>query len=286
MSVQAITWALDQRVRSATHKAVLLVLANRMDPTGFGWPSQKRVAKEANCCERTARKVIRDLEEDGILLRDERRRKDGSFTTDSVQFAMPLPPAADIADGPAADLTDGKSCRRQDTTAPAANPAGLTTFEPNTKNRKKVKATQAPPPNLPEAIASYDQAAERRGWVRLKAFTEDRRAKARDAWRRIGGADGWHALIAEAERQSFLGGANDRGWRMDFDFFISKRGATHIIEGKYLTPDERKASGNSPDDIAARRIIAAKKHGHWPADKWGEPPAEVLPFLKAQGART
>lgn len=278
MSVQAITWALQQRVRSATHKAVLLVLANRMDPTGFGWPSQKLVAKESQCCERTVRTVLKDLEEDGVLVRSDRRRKDGSYTSDTVQFAMPMDPAANVAGGdPAANPASGKSCQRQDTTAPAANPAGLTSFEPNTKNPKKVVAKASPPPNLPEALASYNEAAERCGWVQMREFTENRRIAARAAWKRLGGQQGWHHLIAAAERQSFLGGNNDRQWRLDFDFILKPGNAAKILEGKYLTASERAAEPDSAE--RKRRLWVFETYGEWRPD-WGPRPD------KSQGAST
>lgn len=272
MSVQAITWALQQRVRSATHKAVLLVLANRMDPTGFGWPSQKLVAREAQCSDRTVRRVLLDLETDGTLIRNDRRRKNGSYSTDSVQFAMPLNPADNLATGdPADNLTSGQSDQRPDTTAPADRLSGPTTFEPNTKNRKSVGGE--PPPNLPEALASYNEAAHACGWVRCVEFTEDRRAKARALWRKLGGKEGWARLIAEARRQGFLGGANDRAWRMDFDFLVSPSKAARILEGKYLTAEERKATPITDTDARTERERVYRETGRWnPA--WGERPHE------------
>jgi hypothetical protein len=181
---------------------------------------------------------------------------------------MPLAPEDNLADGgPADNLTSGQSDQRPNTTEPAANLSYPTTFEPNTKNRQGIVAER--PPNLPEAIESYNEAAERCGWVHLREFTENRRIKARAAWRRLGGKDGWLRLVAEARRQSFLGGANDRGWRMDFDFFVSQAGAAKILEGKYLTPDER---ASVPDAKEQRRRRALFEHdGTW-HPTWGPPP--------------
>lgn len=262
MSVQAITWALRQRVRSATHKAVLLVLANRMDPSGFGWPSQKLVAKESQCSDRTVRRVLLDLEADGILIRNDRRRQDGSYTTDAVQFAMPIEPADNLSAGPADNLTDGQIDQRSDTTAPADRLSGLTTFEPNTKNPKKVVGREEVA-NLPEALASYNEAAERQGWVKVREFTENRRIAARSAWKRLGGQKGWLGLIAAAERQSFLGGANDQQWRMDFDFILKPANQAKILEGKYLTKAERAAE---PDAAEQRRRLV-----NWNCDRTWHP---------------
>jgi len=271
MSVQAITWALKQRVRSATHKAVLLVLANRMDPSGFGWPSQKLVAQEAQCSDRTVRRVMLDLEADGILLRSDRRRKNGSFTTDACQFAMQIDPADNLAAGePEDNLASGQSDRRSDTTAPADRLSGPTSFEPNTKNRK-IFVGGKPPPNLPEAIEAYNEAAERCGWVKLREFTEARRVAARNAWRRLGGAEGWRKLLEAASEQSFLGGANKDGWRMNFDFLVRPSGSANILEGKYLTDVERKRAPASAADQRAERERIFREQGVWnPA--WGDPP--------------
>ena len=270
MSVQAITWALSVRVRSATHKAVLLALANRLDPNGFGWPSQKLVAKESQCSDRTVRRVLRDLEADGILVRDDRRREDGSYTTDTVQFAMPMDPADNLAagqpedtlsagyqgknpnknnDGPADNLAAGKVHQRTDC------PDSLRLNQTISK-RGLVDRNVA---NLPGALGSYNEAAARCGWVAVREFTERRRSAARAAWKRLGGADGWRNLIATAERQSFLGGANDRGWRMDFDFIVKPANIARILEGKYLTATERQAEPDAKE--MQRRLWLLREHG-------------------------
>ena len=113
MSVQAITWALGVPVKSSTHRAVLVVIANYADADGFCWPSQKRVAAEAVCSERTVRNVLTDLEAQGVLARTTRRRPDKTFTTDGIVLEMK--PAAKSADGdvqrqsvPTANPADGK----------------------------------------------------------------------------------------------------------------------------------------------------------------------------------
>lgn len=147
MSVQAITWALNVEVKSAAHKAVLIVIANYADADGFCWPSQKTVAKQAACSERTVRNVLSDLEDAGIIARTERRRPDRTFTTDGISLQMK--PAAKSAGGvqrqsePTANPADGKICQRQDLPKPAAPFAGPTTFEPTTEPSNVMRRAMA-----------------------------------------------------------------------------------------------------------------------------------------------
>lgn len=147
MSVQAITWALNVEVKSAAHKAVLIVIANYADADGFCWPSQKTVAKQAACSERTVRNVLSDLEDAGIIARTERRRPDRTFTTDGISLQMK--PAAKSAGGvqrqsePLADFAVGRICQRQELPKPAAPFAGPTTFEPTTEPSNVMRRAMA-----------------------------------------------------------------------------------------------------------------------------------------------
>lgn len=133
MSVQAITWALGVTVRSATHKAVLLVLANYADEDGLCWPSQARLAAESCTSARTVRRVLQDLVSDGLISRAPRRRPDGTHASDLITVGVPpaeseARPAAKLTSGqivrkpnpPAAKLTSGQIDQRPDCPQPAA----------------------------------------------------------------------------------------------------------------------------------------------------------------------
>ncbi|MDF1565314.1 MAG: hypothetical protein P1V51_19915 [Deltaproteobacteria bacterium] len=75
---------------------------------------------------------------------------------------------------------------------------------------------------------------------RIKALTDDRRKKLRTrlsihpepAW--------WEAVIERVNASRFLRGDNERGWMVDFDWILSERNLTRIVEGKY---DNRPAGG-------------------------------------------
>ena len=99
MSVQAITWALDFRVRSATEKAILLVLANYANEFGISWPSQPTVAEQAACNDRTVRRTLLEFETRGILKRFPRWRRNGSRQSDVILLVAfegrePAPPGS------------------------------------------------------------------------------------------------------------------------------------------------------------------------------------------------
>ncbi len=76
---------LDRRFGSAVRKSVALVLADHAD--GDQWATvvgQRRIAAEAEVGERTVRRVLTEFEEEGLIVRRRRHRKDGTRTSDEV----------------------------------------------------------------------------------------------------------------------------------------------------------------------------------------------------------
>jgi len=83
MSLQALTWALDQDVPNSGAKLVLISLANYADHTsGEAYPGQKLLAQEASMTSRSVRRHLVALEKMGLIERQRRTRKDGSRTSD------------------------------------------------------------------------------------------------------------------------------------------------------------------------------------------------------------
>jgi hypothetical protein len=82
MSVEAITWAFDLEIDDPIEKFVLVALANYADGYGLCWVSQARLVQRCSCSERKVRYAIRALEERGLILRFERRRDNGSRSSD------------------------------------------------------------------------------------------------------------------------------------------------------------------------------------------------------------
>jgi len=84
MSLQAITAALALRGFSSSEKLLLIAWANYADENGKCYPSQKRLAEDTGLSDRQIRTIAASLAERGLIHRLERRRPDGSRSTDLV----------------------------------------------------------------------------------------------------------------------------------------------------------------------------------------------------------
>ena len=143
MSVQAITWALDFRVRSATEKAILLVLANYANEYGVSWPSQSTLAEQSACTDRTVRSVLQQLEARSVVRRVPRRRGNGSRQSDIILLAAfegrkPAPPGLldDGEEEPLAQADESSACAPNRKHFPVGNRKGF--------------------PHPPEAVSALD----------------------------------------------------------------------------------------------------------------------------------
>lgn len=81
MAYQATNWAWDLDL-PMTQKFVLVALADMADESMSCFPGQKRLARMVGGSERTVRRALSELEELGLIEREERRAKDGYRTSD------------------------------------------------------------------------------------------------------------------------------------------------------------------------------------------------------------
>lgn len=84
-----------------------------------------------------------------------------------------------------------------------------------------------------KALEAYNAAASECGWVQAKIQPNDPRKRAIQARLNEVGLDGWMEQISIARQQPFLGGKNDKLWRLDLEFFCKPSGWAKIAEGKY-----------------------------------------------------
>jgi hypothetical protein len=88
MSIHAMSWAWTQNPGSSGAKLVLLALADTANDDGTCWPGQKRIAEKVCLSERAVRDSIAKLVEIGLLRVEERRRADGTKTSNLYVLAI------------------------------------------------------------------------------------------------------------------------------------------------------------------------------------------------------
>ena len=91
MSLEARNWARRIGGLSIAAKAVLMALADHADAEGKAWPKLKTLAEITSMTERHVRRQIGVLEGRGLVMREDRFRKDGGQTSNVYRLAIERP---------------------------------------------------------------------------------------------------------------------------------------------------------------------------------------------------
>lgn len=261
MSVQAITAAFAYEAPSSNAKLVLLALANYADEDGICYPSVKRLVAMTGLSERAVRYALQALVDGGAIDREQRRRENGTRTSDEYRLHIPAAqvaasqaarPAASQAARPAA--SDKRHVVRQQ----AARGAGLTTLEPSVEPKA---LPQTPVGQLAAELFQLQPAKFRRSTRPDIAKALDTALKRGGLWTDIRPAVA--AYYADPER------------RRDEGRFAM--GAKRLLEldrwRDFLPSPEPPAKPATPAEHA-RRLRHLADTGEWP-DHWGERPRQA-----------
>ena len=88
MSINAMNWAMNQRTGSPSAQCVLYVIADMATTEGTAFPSINYLADRTEQSADTVRRRLRDLEENGLLVRFERHDETGRRTSDEIRLQM------------------------------------------------------------------------------------------------------------------------------------------------------------------------------------------------------
>lgn len=88
MSFEATRSAWLETGLTALQRLVLLALADHADRENKCWPSQKRLAERTSLSERSVRKILKELEEAGRIVRQRRDRNDGGRKSDLIRLVL------------------------------------------------------------------------------------------------------------------------------------------------------------------------------------------------------
>lgn len=141
--------------------------------------------------------------------------------------------------------------------------------------------------DVTEAFELFSKAAGASGWVVPQKLDKKRRSAIRVRLREDGGLDGWRRALAEAQQMPFLGGDNDRKWRMDLEYFVRPSGWRKIIEGGFSKRPGAAVIQMGAVDWPLRYKVFSES-GRW-RDTWGPRPGEYghegpgMPAPRASG---
>lgn len=148
MSIKAVSWALEVDMSDAIAKLVLIGIADKYnEERGFGWPSVKWLATVAGCSDRTIRRKLTDLQEQGYLAIDRR-------FNDTSCYRLPMLGGTDTA------LSGGDSLSGGDT---ALSGGGDTALSGGTDTALSGGTDTRCPPNYNNNINNNNYIARKKG---------------------------------------------------------------------------------------------------------------------------
>lgn len=168
MSIQAVSWALAQRIEQPAVKLLLVAYANYADENLVCWPSQEQLAEDTSMSVRSVQRHVKALEAMGYLSKEERRSLNGTRITDLVQLIQ----QPDNLSGD--NLSGDKSGSHHPPTVSGAYKA-----EPS-KNRQTRGSARAKTGALPSLMSVEAGSPEFDAWIRhWKSLGQSVRFKSR-----------------------------------------------------------------------------------------------------------
>lgn len=154
MSWQATSWAARQTAGNSGRKALLLLIANAANANGVSFEGRKALARECECRPETVSANLGALEAAKLIARFQRRRDNGSRTTDWIVLAPYWPDRGEMRDGDPQELPEavarastkrsGEDFQREENETGQVRNSG----SPETVNELNSLSSSSPPATL------------------------------------------------------------------------------------------------------------------------------------------
>jgi len=170
MSFEAMAWASKTSTKNTVTKLVLMMLANYADESHSAFPSYAHLASLCECTERTVKRAIKELQDQGFL-EVQQRFKDGRQTANRYVLAVGV---AGVTEKAPRGVTQKTPPGVTETTPP-----GVTQTPPYTVSRIQSVGNnnhRAPKGEYPEAFQRWWRTYPRRDGSKAKAFESWRKA--------------------------------------------------------------------------------------------------------------
>lgn len=224
MSIKLMTAAWEREDLSATHKLVLLALADWANDEGLCWPSINRLAIKTSMAGRSVQRLIRQLEEMGFVRREETVGKGNRYwivipATDCHPRHSVTPPLTQVHPTP-------------DTVSPN------TSIIPQLNTNLNCASNDAPmQPDLildeekitvQDVVDAWNDTADKIGKPKVQRISDGRKQVIR-ARIKQNTIDDFAVVFRNIERSDFL-----RNWNaMGFDWVMKAGNFQKILEGNY-----------------------------------------------------
>lgn len=290
MSIHVLSRGMKNSRQRGGAYTVMMVMAELADETGLCWPSLNHVAERARMSQRNAIRAIARLRDEGEVSVVEKGRGRGNRNVYRIEVGLPdwtpkpsiksdnTSPNEDAENLTNRTVKSDKSDRENltNTTSlyrePPLEPSGTPSEEdmPSACLSKRVSTPSTRPTegrkpgdedDLQAALSAYHAAADRVGWPRVVKLTAERRSRLRQRLADAGGLEGWRAAVTRAENSPLCVGANERGWRADFDFLLQRQSFIRLIEGRYDARAPQAVRAAPTVDVAAAMAARRAKRG-------------------------
>jgi hypothetical protein len=248
---------------------VLIALCAFAGKAGQCWPSLATIAKVCGLDRRQVPRAIGKLI--GAGLGTKIAGSAGRSATYQLHYELTSQEMSELTSvemsrDDATDIPgdDRVTSQEMSETAPTDIPGdALTDQESEQIREQKEEGLFAPhnsPDNLPLAQQAWNDLANEFQLAKVSHLTDGRKSKLRARLKEAGGLEGWKIALDKVRSAPWMHGANDRGWRVSFDFMLRPDKFAQLIEGGY---DQRPGrSGASNEAIAAcDEMIQEADHG-------------------------
>ena len=103
-----------------------------------------------------------------------------------------------------------------------------------------------------------------------ESLTQAREKKLKNILEKCETSEEFKRVVEKINNSPFLLGNNDRGWKVNFDWFLNINNFIKIKENSYSKPSQQ--SDGSPIDAWQARMHVWKKSQRWFENQWGPPP--------------
>lgn len=245
MSNHLVSTVYKRRLGSMLRKSVLALLADKASDDGRGiWASKQTIADELDCSKRAVIETVKAFIAEGILRETGTHKVATGHTIEyaiivEVVEALPLVESekarqrrkshkgcTTVTGEPDAPVNEAQGRGEPGAPKPSLN------LSPSTSDDKSSSAETPSAIKPIHLLEAYNAMAGRIGLPVAKKLEGDRLRKARILVRTATIDDLTEAIDA-IERNPWMHGQNDKGWRADFDFLLQPKSFNRLIEGSY-----------------------------------------------------